>query len=344
MAVDSPQVNDGRCAFADWIELLALTTERGVGSRADVVRLLAKQSDTDHGTEVDSASGELMESEILEGGPTVLADNVADELDFRTQTLRDAYPFTIHSRTETWSLEVHPDRLNVPAARIYVFCLLISALRDGRLLSGPIQKAAAEDFTRLFQEIAYHAATQLMGNGGVSFGWPRPDGSKFLEAVHKFSQAYGIGEAKGMPLPSSSHKEKDEGIDVIAWRSFSDKRPGQLLLLGQVASGNDWVNKPVQTAVARFLDWFVTRPANYYVPAIFIPFVQHHRFEPVGSQAYEPAVRDHCRRTELTFGLVVDRLRIVELFAAAHEGYAAEYIGLIDAWNAVAIDQGRKAA
>jgi len=344
MAVDSPQVNDGRCTFADWIELLALTTGRGVGSRADIVRLLAKQSDTGHGTEPDPTSGEPLETEIIEGAASTLADNVADELDFRARTLGLPYPFALRIRTETWTLELNADALRAPAGRVYVFCLLVSALRDGRLASGPITEAAAEDFARLFQDIAFRAATQLMGNGGLSFGSPRPDGSKFLDAIRQFTDAYGIGEPRGTHLPSSSRKEKDEGIDVIAWRSFADGRPGQVLLLGQVASGNDWVNKPVLSAVGRFLDWFVTRPAQFFVPAIFIPFVQHHRFEPVIAEPYEPAVRDYCRRTEITYGLVVDRLRIVELFAAGHQSFTADGLQSIDSWNATALDQARKAA
>jgi hypothetical protein len=330
--------------FADWIELLALTSSRNSASRADIVRLVTKQSDIDHGIEADPDTGEELESEILETGACVLADNVADELDFRSKALGVSYPFTINIRTETWSIELNPESLEEPAARVYIFCLLVSGVRDGRLVSGAISAVAKDDFAHLFQAVSYLAALQLMGNGGLSFGSPRPDGSKFLEAIQKFTASFGVGEPRTQFMPSSSHKEKDEGIDVIAWRSFADGRPGQVLLLGQVASGNDWLDKPVQTAVGRFLDWFVTHPAKFYLPAIFIPFVQHHKFEPVRAVAYEPAVRDYCRRTEITFGLVVDRLRIVELIAESQETRLAESLKDVDGWNNVALEQAKQAA
>ena len=213
----------------------------------------------------------------------------------------------------------------------------MSVLRDGRLTGGPIKDKSKKDFAVLFQTVAHLAATQLMGNGGHSFGYPRPDGSNFLHALQKFVDLFGIGEPKTQHLPSSSHKEKDEGIDVIAWRSFADRRPGQVLLLGQVASGNDWRQKPVLTAVGRFLDWFVTRPSQFYLPAIFIPFVQHHVFEPVKAEAYESAVRDYCRRTEITFGLVVDRLRIVELIAMTQAAALNAPLADVYNWSDVAL-------
>jgi hypothetical protein len=260
--------------FADWIELLALASPRRSASRADIIRLISKQADIEHGIEADPDTGEGLEAEILESASFQLGDNVADELAFRAQTLDVSYPFELTMRAETWSIEVRPTTLEKPAARVYVFCLLISALRDRRLAGGAIIAEAKEDFTRLFQNVSYLAAIRLMGNSGMSFGSPRPDGSTFLEAIEEFITAFGIGEPRSQFLPSSMRKEKDEGVDVIAWRSFADGRPGQMLLLGQVASGHDWPDKPVAPAVGKFLDWFVTHPSRFYLPAIFIPFVQ----------------------------------------------------------------------
>ena len=343
MPVVSPQVNDTRCIFADWIELTALTSSKRSASRADVVRLIAKQSDQDHGLEQDVDTGEDLESEILESDSSTLADNVADELDFRAKTLKAFYPYVLRTRKETWSLELNWPSVETQACRIYVFCLLVSALRDGRLFTEPIKTSAKVDFTSLFQDVAYVAATQLMGNGGMSFGYPRPNGSKFLEAIGEFARSFGIGEARTQFLPASLHREKDEGIDVLAWKSFADRRPGQILLLGQVASGNDWQQKSVQQAVGKFFDWFVTHPSKFYLPAIFIPFVQHHGFEPLRSQAYGPAVLDFCRRTEIVFGLVVDRLRIVELVAAIPASDLTKPLSDIASWNDVALQYAARA-
>lgn len=344
MKVDSPQLNDTRSQFADWIELRALVSSRGVASRAEILRLEAKQAESSHGLVDDLDSGEELEREILEGDAAMLADAVADEITFRTQTLGHAYPFLLRTRSEGWTLEVIADAFGQLACQVYVFCLLVSAVRDGRLAEKDVQAAAGADFARLFQDLSYLSAVLLLEGDGVSFGWPRPDGSKYLDAIQNFAQAYGVGEARGRHLPSSSRKEKDEGIDIIAWREFSDRRAGKLLLLGQVASGNDWTTKSVQGAVDRFLDWFVTHPAKFYIPAIFIPFLQHHKFVSVKAESYDRAVLDHCRRTEISFGLVMDRLRIVETIAAADEVELKGKLEGVLGWNRTTIEVVRRAA
>jgi hypothetical protein len=344
MKVDSPQLTDTRSMFADWIELRALASSRGTASLADIARLDAKQAENSHGLINDPEVGEELEQEILEESVSTLSNSVVDEIAFRAETLGMAYPFDLRNRSESWTLGVVLEALQRPACQVYVFCLLVSGVRDGRLVLKDINAATGEDLTRLFQGVSFLSAKLLLGGDGVSFGWPRPDGSKFLDALHVFANSFGVGEARTQPLSSSSHKEKDEGIDIIAWREFSDKRAGKLLLLGQVASGNDWTQKPVPAAVVRFLDWFVTHPAKFYIPAIFIPFLQNHQFEPLKSVAYEKAVLDYCRRQELSFGLVMDRLRIVETIAAAGEGQLNGLLDDMENWNRATLEIARSAA
>jgi hypothetical protein len=96
--------------------------------------------------------------------------------------------------------------------------------------------------------------------------------------------------------------------------------------------------------VGKFLDWFVTHPSRFYLPAIFIPFVQHHNFEPVKAEAYDIAVRDYCRRTEITHGLVIDRLRIVELIASDQAALPKAPLNEVDNWNDLALQHARRAA
>src|SRR2546423_903736 len=114
-------------------------------------------------------------------------------------------------------------------------------------------------------------------NGEVSsFGFPRATGDGFLPALRNAFGRFGMGEVRteipdGLPVSL-----KDGGIDIIAWRNHPDRMPGKIYLLGQCASGYGWQDK----SVVEYIDqlhgtWFTTVPANFSIPAMFIPFTFH---------------------------------------------------------------------
>jgi len=111
-------------------------------------------------------------------------------------------------------------------------------------------------------------------------------------------------------------------------------------MYGQVASGGNWKGKPVSVEIAGFQDWFHTKPGEHIVPAIFIPFTQHHgQPEPVSDDdSWADVLLDRCRANERDYGLMFDRLRIAELF---HGGPI-----LLDAnvWVDGAISEAKEAA
>jgi hypothetical protein len=99
---------------------------------------------------------------------------------------------------------------------------------------------------------------------------------------------------------------KDEGIDVISWWPEPDNRVGRGFVVGQVASGNDWVKKSVKPMVDIFIkEWFIVAPASAPHPTIFVPFL-------VGNEG-------HFRRVSISHGYVIDRLRLPPLAARAAE-------------------------
>ncbi len=342
MAVDGPSPNDTRSILADWIELRALVST--TASCADIVRLQGRLSDSEHATSRDPLTNEDLEEEILETNSSDLADAVFSELEFRSSLLGDAFPFVLNVRPGAWSIRFVASRLSDAGARAYLFCLLVSGLRDGRLPTSKV-KEPLEDFARLFQDLAQCTAVIFLGGQGTSFGWPRPDRSGFLDAVNRFASDFQVGEAKKSPPPSSSRQEKDEGIDVIAWRSFADGRAGKLLMLGQVASGNNWQEKSVKVDAERFLvDWFSTKPAHHFIPAMFIACPQYHAFSPVKEVVYDEAVRDRCRRNELNLGLVFDRLRIVETVQKAPLGDFQTLLPRLGTWSDAVVGIAKGAA
>ena len=312
MPINSPETSDTRSRLADWIEIQSLIKTRQVATRADFGGLWDILDDNGREVEIDPETGDSLETEILEVDRSLSTDQVFDELEYRADVLKEHYPFELYLKDQNWHLS--PTRSSqdpdIEAARIsYLFCLLISAVRDGTLTADD-PDALRKAIPQLFQEISAKAAGGVLGGRVISFGWPRPDGSTFLSALMDASKQMKLGKPlNSVPLWSTG-QEKDAGIDVIAWRDFPDRQPGKMVLFGQVASGNDWTEKPIKNAMPLFLSWFSQRPTEHFIPAIFIPFPQHHDCAGRSGEAFGIVADAEAWRREQQFGLVIDRLRI----------------------------------
>jgi hypothetical protein len=334
MPINDPTGKETRSELADWIELSSIVAPAGSTGSAELRRLIHREDDSEHRVIVEEETGEALEEETLESGPSAVEDAVVQELEFRSSILGNAYPFEIHSAYGTWRVVYRGGEADGREA--YLACLFISCMRDRRISEAAAKAQVGVDPARVFQTLASLAARRYLGEG-ISFGWPRPDGTSFRDALANFVAQLGVGKERDVPFPSSNRHEKDEGIDVIAWRSFPDGRPGHLLLLGQVASGGNWRGKPVNSEIGSFLDWFNTRPVEHSVGAMFIPFPQHHDLTPTGDTDWDEAVIDFCRRNEIKFGLMFDRLRITEM------SKPAPILIDVDVWNAGVIRLAREA-
>ena len=281
MPIDPPLPSDTRSKLADWVEVASLIRARGAGS-GDLAGLYGSIQDSEHDLRRDEFIGEHLESEILEEEPALFAEHVLEEIEYRRDVLGGDYPFVLDGAGSRWRILPAPDRgagQQGAARSCYVFCLLASALRDDcvRGARGADLKRTME---RLFQAVAVDAAAAIMNGDAISFGWPRPEGTGFRPALADACHRLGLGEPL-QDLPAWSRgQEKDAGIDVIAWRSFRDSRPGKLVMLGQVASGRDWPSKSVKNDTPRFFAWFSKSPTEHFIPSIFIPFPQHHECSP----------------------------------------------------------------
>ena len=70
--------------------------------------------------------------------------------------------------------------------------------------------------------------------------------------------------------------------------------------------------KNVKIETSNFLNSFSQRPAEHFIPAIFIPFPQHHDCADRGDQRFETIAAAEAWFREQKFGIVIDRLRIVD--------------------------------
>lgn len=313
MPIDSPLSNDTRSQFADWLEVLALVRPRHVATRSEVLGLLdlLEPEDSSHGEEDDN--GEKLDEEILEDQRLAAADDVLDEFTNRQQILGGLYPFDVAVRGASWSIQpsepAAEDETEI-ARLCYKFCLLTSAIRDKRI-KGKAVPVLEASMPVHFQALSTESAAEVIGGVSFSFGWPRPDASAFRPALSQLHQQLMLGAPLTFEPLWSSGKEKDAGVDVVAWREFDDAQPGKLILFGQVASGNDWTTKSIKNDTPGFFSWYSERPTEHHIPAIFIPFPQHHECKGKKFESFEAVAFAQAWLREQEFGLVVDRLRIV---------------------------------
>jgi hypothetical protein len=232
--------------LADWLELRAITAADRNASRGDLESALR------------AAPGfETRGSDKIEA----LTVDVFSELASRMVAAPRGYPFdvrddmTIELRSTAWR-----DRNS------YLLCLCLTWFG----FSG--RSAASAKPVRIFEDLAVAAARNYIGGSGVRFGSPRvaadlPTG--FRAAINQIITSLQEGEgARSRPVKGS----KDQGLDVIAWRSHPDGRPGKVVLFGACAAGDGWRAKINELNVDAFIgDWFLSAPVVTPIKAFFVP-------------------------------------------------------------------------
>lgn len=146
----------------------------------------------------------------------------------------------ISKQTRSYPFKVSDEGLSLRTSwneSPYVFQLLVSQGRKRSLPDG------TSCYT-LFEELSAAAAGSYLGvsQTAVVFGAPRRDlPSGFRDAVNELVKR--IGEGNGCANRPDVGNSKDDGLDIVAWKEFPDKRPSKLILFGQCATGKNWKRK-----------------------------------------------------------------------------------------------------
>ena len=317
--LNPPSQNDFRAAIADWLEITTLLDSRGISTGASILNVLDVLED--HAAEpepIDPVTGEWLDEAILDDPRNQYVDIAFSELAYRQETLGESYPFSVemnpYNRHRISRIEAaetpHPGRT------VYLFCLLASAIRDGKLVAGEPDAefgSAKLRIPNIFQICSCMAAGGYIRGEVSSFGFPRANGTNFLAALRETYYRFGVGTVRDSDeIPDGYPTSlKDGGIDVVAWLDHPDKMPGKIYLLGQCASGLNWRQKPVFEYVSQLHgSWFSFAPAQFATPAMFIPFLLHHDLGEERSGPFLAAVKNRFHYDERTFGIIFDRLRI----------------------------------
>lgn len=318
-----------RAVIGDWVELELHRTGRPFYTDSMLIRDIAPVSEPEqHESDRDPDAGEHgehIDPEILDARAEDLRDQVWQELDLRQEALGDAYPFALTAlRTGGWRLDRREPK--TPALEyahwMYLTTLTMSCFRNRHIRRqkkpDPQHRELQTRLEKQFQHIAALAASKYFGDDTVvySFGWPRRDGSNFQDALRDLVDEFGNGKVKKRVPANSKGHEKDGTVDVVVWRAFTKPSAGDPLLYGQVASGDNWRDKPVSMFLKRkFLKWFKHPPTMNWLGATFMPFVKHTDVTPFDGYTMEQAIAEEDRDLAATYGQMFDRILLTELFA-----------------------------
>jgi len=293
------------------MELQSLASSRGRASRATLISVLdIAEDDAAEPAPFDDETGEVLDPAIMEGERDKIVDATFEELDYRRSKLSESYPFIVDARRLTLD-RVEDNPITHPGQVVYLFCLLASAIREGKLQPKARVADAEQGIADAFQICACLAAGGYVSGDVASFGFPRATGNGFLPALREAFQRFGIGQVRAEIPDGLPESLKDGGIDVIAWREHPDGMPGKLYLLGQCASGQNWRGKSVVEYIEQLHgSWFTERPATFPLPAMFIPFMFHRDLNEERRGPFLTAVKNRFWHEEQRFGIIFDRLRI----------------------------------
>ncbi|MBK8069620.1 MAG: hypothetical protein IPK27_18965 [Rhodanobacteraceae bacterium] len=303
--IGSPGADSNRAVWADWLEIEALFQNTWVGE-ALVRRTVGIGSDEQRLSDDD----EPVEEEIADNATAQLLDRISDEIGFRSSALRENYPFEI-TRTP---FSIRRRAARTRAHKIYLFNLLLSAVKENLISNSRLGDARVRQGRVLFHVCASAAVAALLHLGKTYWlGFPRPDRTGFLAALAELCIRIGVGQAHCTAPRGLPSKAKDDQVDVVGWRSFSDGRGAGLAVLCQAATGANWTEKSVAGHVDAFTHWFLKSPYARAWPAIAVPIMSHHELEESdGAEDFAEAQFNFMHRLNSDHGAVLDRLRIVE--------------------------------
>ena len=236
-----------------------------------------------------------------------MTDETAAELETRARLMGNAYPFLLSPNGATLTFEEGRNW----GRTLYLLSLILSHLPSEH---SPVLEQSgllpdADDIIKLRRWFQYCAAAGVAGEIGGdawAFGWPRPDSSAFLRKLKSIWVKLKDGDVRETPSAGSPPHVKDDEIDIIAARPSCDGLHGFPIILGQVASGNNWLSKPLRGHADHvfYPEWFSTTPASQTLVYHVIPFVVDPRL---------------LRRQTRRLGHLMHRVRLCSRALEAHD-------------------------
>jgi hypothetical protein len=283
-----PSYKAGSIRLADFAEIMALRGPRFSTSQVDVISAFDRIEDEDEDkfeAPVKDAFAELARRSAV------------------TASFECSYPFELKNDT----LFLDRARLKSKPAHLYLFLLLATALN-----MKSDRKHGGFDGADLFEKLSEEVAKRYLGGSKDSrvktkiFGTSRQiwktnadttennDMGEFEGAINELCKDLGEGETfkTKTKLKISA---KDDKLDVVAWREFTDSMPNKIALFGQCKTGTHWATElPRLNPYAFCARWFSDMPSVLPTKAHFLSDrVDSAEFRHVGYEA--GIIFERCR-------------------------------------------------
>lgn len=212
--------------------------------------------------------------------------DVFSELESRVHGAGQGYPYRIEGNK---ILKVKERRKEYLA---YIFCLLLS------FFGWRLTKGAKVNPWLLFEDLSCLVAEQYLQGEVIKFGAGARQVRGFRSSITELAER--IGEGEGFYVQRLSQIQ-DDGVDIVAWKNFADKRMSKLVLFGQCAAGKDWKSKLGELDPRSFIEqWFQRAFVSKTLRSFFLPHrLSELEWEKTSRRA--GIIFERCRIAQLTF-------------------------------------------
>ena len=267
-------------------------------SAVELIRSLSRPD------EVDYSEGVPEEDEV-----DARVETVFEELERREEACGGGYPFSVGNVGQTvWPKESGgEDKRHT----IYRYLLLATRLNMNEKKNGHNGPKGA----LLFEELAAESARCYLGERSVSlvFGTAAP-GNGFCAKVNDLCNRLREGDGYN-DRSDGGPRQRDGKLDVVAWKPFSDRQSGKLIMFGQCKTGTHYKDHLTQLQPESFCSkWFRSQPTVLPTRTFFVT---------------EALPRSRWRDMAIDAGLLFDRCRIVDFCQAVNR----DVLGKIGAWT-----------
>jgi hypothetical protein len=281
---------------------------------ADFIEIKCIQNRSVSAREVSSSLDILTDHDYRDGVPEdeELEPKIADtlnEIDRRYLFCGTKYPFKVvrHGHVVTLSLAV--DEI---IREIYTFLLFATRLdMSNQRIQNDI------DGTSLFEKLSEYVGKHYFGERAESylFGTAFRE-NNFENKITSLIEQMGEGRGFKNPDETFSNMHKDDRLDVVVWKSFSDGSFGKLIGFGQCKTGTHWKNYLTILHPDSFCrKWFRDQPTVNPVRLFFIS---------------ESILRNRWYEHASDGGILFDRCRIMDYLPIKEP---PPFLSQIRAWN-----------
>ena len=277
---------------ADFLELSAFFSDDGMTPTLDL----------SNETSIGAAEDYTNLQDEMQAGEEEIVSGAVGRIEGRKRALGPSYPFELDDDGNVLECVLDERSLGQVA---YVVSLMLSNLRSMSpiLVLSNLHPMDCEvrRLREYFQYFATAALAAELQGWAWSFGYPRPDGSRFLDKLREIWR--GLGDGRVEAQIGAPHYPKDDQIDVFAARLSLDRLPGFLLAAAQVSTGTDLRSKSLKGHLGVFKSrWFAEQPVTEFIAYMIMPFA-------IADEGFVDDVR--------IFGNVLHRLRVPRRVAEA---------------------------